>query len=70
MLHGMGRGQVLTASKLGDAEVPVSPAAMRTLRAKVLMKSYTVVTDEPDRFAFRDPYAMVWTLIRNDSLSS
>ncbi|TVR72333.1 MAG: hypothetical protein EA415_09850 [Sphaerobacteraceae bacterium] len=70
VLHGIGRGQVLTTPKLGDAEVPVSPAAMRKLRAKILMKSYTVVTDEPDRFAFRDPFAMVWTLIANESLSN
>jgi hypothetical protein len=69
VLHGMGRGQVLKAPKIGDAEVPVSPDAMRRLRAKLLIKSYTVVHDSPDQFAFRDPFAMVWTLVRDESLS-
>jgi hypothetical protein len=70
VLHGMGRGQVLKPPKLGDAEVPVSPETMRRLRAKILIKSYTVVHDSPDQFSFRDPYAVVWTLVRDDSLSA
>jgi hypothetical protein len=70
VLHCMGRGQVLKSPKIGDAEVPVSPGAMRKLRARILMKSYTVVADQPGLFAFRDPFAMVWTLIANESLTN
>lgn len=70
VLHGIGRGEVLTSPKIGDATVPVSPATMRRLRAKVLIKSYTVVQDVPDSFAFRDPYAIVWTIVPDDSLST
>jgi hypothetical protein len=70
VLHGMGRGQVLKSPKVGDAEVPVSPDAMRRLRARILIKSYTVVEDTPDRFAFRDPFAVVWTLVTDESLST
>jgi catechol 2,3-dioxygenase-like lactoylglutathione lyase family enzyme len=69
VLHGMGRGQVLTSPKAGDVRVPLSPAAMRRLRARLLMRSYTVVHDEPDSFAFRDPFAIVWTLVSDESLT-
>ena len=69
VLHGMGRGQVLKAPKIGDALVPVSPETLRKLRAKILIKSYTVVQDEPESFAFRDPFAVVWTLVPDESLS-
>ena len=69
VLHGMGRGAVLPVPKLGDMEVPVSPETLRQLRAKILIKAYTVVQDEPDSFAFRDPYAIVWTLVPDPSLS-
>jgi hypothetical protein len=70
VLHGMGRGEVLKSPKIGDAFVPVSPATMRRLRAKILMKSYTVVQDLPDSFSFRDPFAVVWTLVPDESLSA
>lgn len=69
VLHGMGRGQVLKSPKIGDAVVPVSPATLRKLRAKILIKAYTVVQDEPESFAFRDPYAVVWTLVPDESLA-
>jgi hypothetical protein len=69
ILHGMGRGQVLKSPKIGDAFVPVSLETLRKLRAKILIKSYTVVQDEPESFAFRDPYAVVWTLVPDESLS-
>ncbi|MEX2426290.1 MAG: hypothetical protein WD401_05945, partial [Thermomicrobiaceae bacterium] len=62
ILHGMGRGEVLKSPKIGDAFVPVSLKTLRRLRAKILMKSYTVVQDYPDQFAFRGPFAVVWTL--------
>jgi hypothetical protein len=70
VLHGIGRGQVLTSPKLGDATVPVSPETLRKLRARILIKSYTVVRDEPEEFAFRDPYAVVWTLVPDPTLSA
>lgn len=67
ILHGMGRGQILKSPKVGDAIVPVPRETLRRLRAKVLIKAYTVVEDQPDRFAFRDPYAVVWTLTLQES---
>lgn len=70
VLHGMGRGAVLKSPKIGDAEIPVSPKTLRKLRAKILIKAYTVVQDLPDSFSFRDPYAVVWTLISDESLAS
>jgi hypothetical protein len=70
VLHCMGRGQVLKSPKVGDAEVPVSPESLRRLRAKILIRSYTVVHDSPDAFAFRDPYAVVWTLVPDESRSA
>jgi hypothetical protein len=69
VLHAIGRGAILTSPKLGDAEVPVSPATMRRMRARILMKSYTVVHDSPGVFSFRDPFAVVWTLVVDESLS-
>lgn len=70
VLHGMGRGQILKSPKVGDAIVPVPRDTLRRLRAKVLIKAYTVVDDKPDQFSFRDPYAVVWTLVLNESDST
>lgn len=70
VLHGMGRGQVLKSPKVGDAEAPASLESFRKLRAKILIRAYTVVEDRPDRFAFRDPFAVVWTLVPDESLST
>lgn len=70
VLHGMGRGQILKSPKIGDAEVPVPIETLRRIRARVLIKAYTVVEDRPERFAFRDPYAVVWTLVLDDTAST
>lgn len=70
VLHGMGRGQILKSPKVGDAIVPVPLQTLRKIRARVLIKAYTVVEDRPERFAFRDPYAVVWTLVLDDSSSA
>lgn len=69
VVRAIGRGGISTSPKLGDAEVPVSPAAMRRLRARILMKSYTVVHDSQEMFSFRDPFAVVWTLVVDESLA-
>jgi hypothetical protein len=70
LLRSIGRGQVMTSPKLGDAEVPVSRKTLRRLRARALVKGYTVVVDEPDVFGFRDPFAVVWRLVADDSLEA
>jgi hypothetical protein len=63
LLRAVGRGTVFRAPMARELSVPVSASTLRRLRARVLIKGYTVMRDEPGEFAFRDPYRIVWRLV-------
>lgn len=66
---------LISAGRMNIFDEPVSyratlsfdPVSLRRIRAKLLMRGYTVVADTPEMFAFRDPYRVIWHLYRADS---
>jgi hypothetical protein len=69
VLAAVGRGYNFDTPKAADAAVSVSPASLRRLRARALMKGYTVLEDTADSFSFRDPFRVVWRLVADESLA-
>jgi hypothetical protein len=67
VLESAGRGMVFRSAVAHEALVPVSPETLRRLRARVLIAGYTVLRDQPDEFAFRDPFRIVWRITAVES---
>lgn len=64
VLHRVGNARPLDASAVvNEFGLAVEPAMARQVKARVLMLGYTLLVEDPNGFAFRDPYGVVWNVL-------
>jgi catechol 2,3-dioxygenase-like lactoylglutathione lyase family enzyme len=62
LLENAGRGAVMNEPRLAHIALRVTAETLASLRAVVLIRSFTVTQDEPHDFRFIDPFGVVWHL--------
>jgi len=64
VLQRVGNARPLDASAVvNEFGLAVEPEMARQIKARVLMIGYTLLVEDPNGFAFRDPYGVVWNIL-------
>ncbi|CAN0475942.1 unnamed protein product, partial [Phaeothamnion confervicola] len=64
VLQRVGRARPLDASAVvNEFVLAVEPAKARWIKAQVLMRGYTLLGEDANGFAFRDPFGVVWNVV-------
>lgn len=64
VLERVGNARPLDASAVvNEFGLAVEPEMARQIKARVLMIGYTLLVEDPNGFAFRDPYGVVWNIL-------
>ena len=68
VLQRVGRARPIDASAVvNEFVVTVDAAKARRIKADVLMRGYTLLGEDANGFAFRDPFGVVWNMVSADA---
>ncbi|MGC4192506.1 MAG: hypothetical protein QM589_15270 [Thermomicrobiales bacterium] len=68
VLQRVGRARPLDASAVvNEFVLAVDAVKARRIKAEVLMRGYTLLGEDANGFAFRDPFSVVWNIVSADA---
>ncbi|MGB3329520.1 MAG: hypothetical protein WBA46_11230 [Thermomicrobiales bacterium] len=68
VLQRVGRARPLDAgTTVNEFVLAMDPVKARTIKATILMRGYTLLGEDANGFAFRDPFSVVWNIVSADA---
>lgn len=68
VLQRVGNARPIDAgATVNEFMLAVNPAKARAIKGQVLMQGYTLLGEDANGFAFRDPFSVVWNVVAADA---